>query len=244
MPFVMHPLLLRLLLSSPPLPAEYSAVPAHSGCRIFNTALSQGACGSCAAFAVATAAAMRLCLREAVDFIPSPYRLFDCGGADCGAGMSLHLAAAVALYGLGDIDDSPRAYGLPCDYRPERALAGVLRRPRTLFDPQEIQRALHRHGPLPGIVHHRSRRHAIVVVGWGREHWTVQNSWSEDWGDRGRANISRAALHGAMDVGPTGVVGRLALAFALAAFGALAIMAQVALLVRNAARGEPETADA
>ena len=186
-----------------PLPDEYTAVPTSSGCRIFNAALAQGQCGSCAAFAVATAAAMRLCIHDRRDFIPSPFRLFDCADTTCDKGLSLPSAAAIAQFGLGDIDASAHRYGLPCDHRHEHRLRELLS-PRLITDPHRIRRALYRHGPMPGAVRHDATRHALVVVGWGPGRWIVQNSWGEDWGDgHGRGNISQAALLGAVDVEET-----------------------------------------
>ena len=181
-------------------PDEYTAVPTGSPCRIFNAALSQGHCGSCAAFALATAAAMRICLDEHRDFIPSPYRLFDCADTTCDKGLSLPAAAAIAQFGLGDIDASEHRYGLPCDHRHEHQLH-VMLRPEFITDPNQIKHALYRNGPLPGSVRRDATRHALVVVGWGQGHWIVQNSWGEDWGDgHGRGNLSQSALLGAMDM--------------------------------------------
>ncbi|HEY3314995.1 MAG TPA: C1 family peptidase [Bacillota bacterium] len=34
--------------------------------------------------------------------------------------------------------------------------------------------------------------HAIMLIGWTREGWLIQNSWGEDWGDRGTAVLSYA----------------------------------------------------
>lgn len=186
------------------IPDEYTLIPPNSSCRIFHRALMQGDCGSCAAFAVATAMSMRLCLNEQQDFIPSPYRLFDCTGRGCDDGMSLKEAAALARYGLGDIDASEQAYGLPCDLRWEHRL-GMLLRPMATTDPRHIQRKLLAHGPLPGSIQteHSHRNHAIVVVGWGSHpapHWTIQNSWGSEWGDGGRGNISLDTLLYTIDI--------------------------------------------
>ena len=201
----MHPLgLFSTLFVS--VPDDFVTVPAHSPCRIFNTALSQGHCGSCAAFEVSTAVAMRLCLIDGVDFIPSPFRLFDCSGGTCDTGLSLRTAANVARFGIGDIDASAKTYGLPCDFRWEHSLAF-----RTGFhtrtDPQQIKRAILAHGPMPGSVlmhdHRTEQHHSIVVIGWGSQpeaHWVIQNSWGEEWHPAGRGNISLDQLLYAVDI--------------------------------------------
>lgn len=33
--------------------------------------------------------------------------------------------------------------------------------------------------------------HAVVIVGWGADHWIVKNSWSEKWGDGGYFKIAK-----------------------------------------------------
>jgi hypothetical protein len=61
----------------------------HPPCRIFSHVFAQNDCGACVAFAVATAAAARACVREKRDWIPSPYRLFACGGGKCKGGSTI-----------------------------------------------------------------------------------------------------------------------------------------------------------
>ena len=37
--------------------------------------------------------------------------------------------------------------------------------------------------------------HALVIIGWGDDpvpHWIVHNSWGSDWGNNGKAKISRS----------------------------------------------------
>ena len=91
--------------------------PLPSECRIHNTTFTQKGCGACSAFALATAASMHLCIDKGIDRIPSPYRMFDCGGGRCGRGRTV-----ISLYsalGVGDVRDSPRRFGLPCPNRPD-----------------------------------------------------------------------------------------------------------------------------
>ena len=87
---------LRMLLTQVSLqffanfPPEFDlAHTPHPPCRIFSHVFAQNDCGACVAFAVATAAAARACVREKRDWIPSPYRLFACGGGKCKGGSAI-----------------------------------------------------------------------------------------------------------------------------------------------------------
>ena len=111
-------LLVTLLVSRlhPPFPPEFdlSAAP-HPPCRIFNrTSFSQKNCGACAAFAASTAYAMRECVRSGRDVIPSPHRLFDCGGGECMHGAVMGSVVKV-LDEVEDVDDSVEEFGLQCN---------------------------------------------------------------------------------------------------------------------------------
>lgn len=207
------------------LPQHYTIVPpnnnASSGagaCRIFHTALSQGQCGSCAAFAVAALIGMRACLFEHRDFIPSPYRIFDCcPEASCEDGTSVHRAAAVANFGVGDLRSSPLVYGLPCKMESQHALLKVPLRLShvAVVDPLAIKTALWLYGPLLGRAHRslsphafednaqetHEKSHAVVVVGWDADSkWILQNSWGEEWGDAyGRGSVTPETLHMVVD---------------------------------------------
>jgi hypothetical protein len=94
-----------------------SSVP-HPPCRIFNrSAFSQDGCGACAAFAVSTAFAIRECVRDGRDTIPSPHRLFNCAGGSCLRGSVLwRIVEALNDVGGDDIDDPGEvsAFGKPC----------------------------------------------------------------------------------------------------------------------------------
>ena len=77
---------LQFFASFPP-DFDLASAP-HPPCRILSPdhVFAQNGCGACAAFAVATAAAVRACVREKRDWIPSPHRLFACGGGKCKGG--------------------------------------------------------------------------------------------------------------------------------------------------------------
>ena len=86
-------------------PPEFDlSASADSSCRIFaRPAFSQDDCGACVAFAVAAADAMRGCVRDGRDRIPSPYRLFDCGGGSCANGSVVE--QLVETLNRGDVSD-------------------------------------------------------------------------------------------------------------------------------------------
>lgn len=197
-------------------PPHHTTVPARSDCRIYHEALSQEDCGACAAFAVSALVAMRACLYEGRDYIPSPYRIFDCAGAKCEMGLSPLRAVAVANFGVGDLRDSEQRFGLPCDLRWEQQvqlrLEGLL-----IYDALQIKAALLFFGPLLGAARfpvdrdnltgvynfqsNEAHQHAMVVVGWAADGtWIVQNSWGDEWGDdRGRGRVSQDVIVHAID---------------------------------------------
>ena len=208
----------RLLI----LPDEYSSIRASSQCRIFQTALSQSRCGACAAFALATVVSMHACLYDREDFIPSPYRLFDCANGTCEEGVSYGRVLSVLRFGVEDINDSPPQYGRPCaaQYSAPKTHRHTPLITHMLFDPLQIKSALMLFGPLLGTMTHLiyrdpltnayrlmsnetppTKHHAVVVVGWDAAgNWIVQNSWGSEWGDEfGRGRIAQDVLVFAFD---------------------------------------------
>ena len=207
------------------IPVQYTTVPSAnstaSRCRIYQSALSQRDCGACAAFAVAALVSMQTCLYEDEDFIPSPFRIFDCSNSTCESGVPIFRAAAIANFGIGDLRDSEEKFGLQCDFRWEnhkRRRLGIT----GLFidDPMEIKAALLLFGPLLGTIRFPIYRnihtgaymfsnggkkvddtHAVVIVGWDEaSNWIVQNSWGDEWGDgKGRGRLDHGALVRAFD---------------------------------------------
>ena len=200
------------------LPPGFTTIPSSSDCRIFRSTLSQKRCGACAAFAVSTFVSMHACLNEREDFIPSPYRVFDCANGTCEKGITFGRAMSVIQYGVGDVRDSVAEFGRPCDLQWEHRRQSAPRITYSILNSQlEIKTALMFFGPLLGSMTHMIRRdpstrayhllpnftmvdleqlHAVVVVGWdAADNWVVQNSWGEHWGDElGRGRIAPEAL--------------------------------------------------
>ena len=214
---------LAILAYTSSIPAHHTIVPPLTHCRIFTSSLYQGNCGSCAAFAVATVVSMQSCLYRNEDFIPSPYRIFDCSNSTCNSGMSVPNAAAIVNFGVSDIAMSEHAYGLPCDLQAEHRRPRIVVSGLRIKNAQQIKTAILWFGPLTGFMRMPGGRnsktgvyfadssqqddddpldiHAMVLVGWDEDgNWIVQNSWGNQWGDgMGRGRISPGLLLHATD---------------------------------------------
>jgi hypothetical protein len=190
-------------------PPAYNALEGGPTCRAARTVFHQGDCGACAAFASASSLGMRLCRTE--DFLPSPFRLFDCVST-CGNGSTLRQTGDALAQGIPDVDASPQAFGVGCEYAPARALVmygyivggfdSAMKLDLMLFGPAVV--VLHAGDDFSlytgdTVYHHDNHHrdpnsaHSMVVVGWGSDpepHWVVQNSWGGRWGDRGMARIA------------------------------------------------------
>ena len=184
-------------------------------CRIFRLVLNQGECGACIAFAHATAASMRLCLNRDIDFIPSPYRLFDCAQGDCGRGLSFPEIMPWLSAGVDDLNMSLHSFGQGCSVNHDH---GVFISKMTT-NARKIQLDIMQNGPVMGefviendfaswhdngIFHvNRSNsesvhKHAMVILGWGaypEPHWIIKNSWGVKWGNKGFARMELGALN-------------------------------------------------
>lgn len=194
------------------LPAAFDATTENTAqpCRIMGTVFQQGDCSSCAAFASASALSMRLCLVEKEDYIPSPYRLFDCVSPSCENGTNLRYTGAALMRGIPDVSASPRRFGLGCHHTKglfDRLLYGyivgltnAMRLDLYLFGPSIV--ALHgtpAFAEYTGGVYHPTHvgpdmtKHSVVLVGWGslpEPHWVVLNSWGPTWGEKGKARVA------------------------------------------------------
>jgi hypothetical protein len=201
-------------------PPEHTIVPVSTSCRIFTSALFQKDCGACAAFAVSTLVAMQSCLYNNEDFIPSPFRIFDCTNGTCDSGSRITTAAAVVNYGISDIGASEHRYGLSCNMQSEYKHTPIHVTHTSMTTPGQIKTSILYFGPVIGFignpmlrhpdtgVYHSisgqppsERHHAVVVLGWDKDgNWIIQNSWGEHWGSgKGRGLISQQVLLYAAD---------------------------------------------
>ena len=239
-------LLLFALSRIYPAPPGFTTIPPSSDCLIFHYAPWQRNCGACAAFAISTLVAMHACLEDGEDFIPSPYRIFDCANGTCEAGVTFARAMSVVRFGVGDVRESSPVFGLSCELHRRRQKVPSITR-ITMNDPLEIKTALLFFGPLLGSMTNAvdrdpltgayrllpnlstdnvDRLHAVVVVGWdAADNWIVQNSWGEEWGDGlGRGRIAQEVLGDVFDPS-TRILTRLCLALYLATSVALVAIA-------------------
>jgi len=203
-------------------------VPLPESCRIHNMTFTQGGCGACSAFALATLASMHLCIREGVDRIPSPYQLFNCANAKCGVGTNVFILHPILQAGIKDLQDSPQAFGFRCMLDRSKHIESI-HKPHNLLSEEETKAVITlSKEPVIGVVEGRLWRdlstgiyihikddisnHALVVTGWGDNpypHWIVKNSWGESWGDgNGQGRICTRALSGAFEF--TGTAARAA----------------------------------
>ena len=122
LPIMLFRLLLAVLISHflhPLYPPDFDLSAAAPPCRVFaRPAFSQHDCGACVAFAVATAAAMRACARDGRDWIPSPYRLFDCADGTCSNGTAAwRVVETMNRADVQDVDEDPGkgVFGRECE---------------------------------------------------------------------------------------------------------------------------------
>ena len=190
------------------LPTQYDSSE-HWHCRAYHTVFNQGDCGACLAFAVATAYGMSSCV-DGRDELPSPHRIFDCSGGTCESGTNLLAAYRIMKAGVPDINSTAPMYGMGCAAGPYRSYMDVY------VGKQNIKRALMRHGalvysvdmqPYLDMPEEQVATHAVVVTGWGSEpkpHWIIQNSWSEDWGRKGKGVVAMESASFMIGISPAG----------------------------------------
>ena len=192
-------------------------------CRIFSIIYNQHNCDACTAFAFSTAASMRLCLEQGVDFIPSPFRMFDCGRGTCNGGAKEAMMIMSMWWGVTDITDSPHVFGYDCNNK-----SGGKTTTRSEYDFYVLggyadivamKYEILLHGPVvggiwidnafstykDGIYYYQDvnltttpkNHHAVVVVGWGSHpepYWIIKNSWGRKWGMNGIGLVSASSI--------------------------------------------------
>ena len=197
-------------------PDVFDATVGASGCRVSSIVFQQGYCSACLAFASSSVLGYRMCLNENQDFLPSPFRLFDCLASDCDQGLTIDHVEGARMQGVGDINATPPVFGWGCRYHGYTAVSdwigyyaygeSSMKSDIYLFGPAVVNifvdPILHFHRGVPEVYPLRHVNliplsqihslHAVVVVGWGVEpepHWVIQNSWGAEWGTLGRAKV-------------------------------------------------------
>jgi hypothetical protein len=201
------------LLVAPPL--EYDATEGASSCRIDHIVFQQGHCGACLAFASSVALGYRICLNDHVDFVPSPFRIFDCLAKSCSNGLSIPEVEGARMQGIGDLNATPARFGWGCRFTEESVASSwvgyfaygetSMKTDIYLFGPSvtsiyvdplfylytgrpDVYQLMHVRKKPP----HIDSTHAVAIIGWGDQpepHWVIQNSWGAEWGNAGRAKV-------------------------------------------------------
>ena len=200
-------------------PLEFDATYEAQHCRIHGLVFQQGQCGACLAFASVTVLGYRMCLNERIDFVPSPFRLFDCLAKSCDEGLSIDKVEGVRMRGIGDINATPPVFGWGCKFAESRTMSAwtgyfasgemSMKTDIYMFGPSVVRiyadPLFYRYAGYPVVypLHHEKHKpdlestHAVAVVGWGVEpepHWIIQNSWGAAWGVSGRAKVPIASI--------------------------------------------------
>lgn len=201
------------MLVAPPL--EYDATEGASSCRIDNMVFQQGQCGACLAFASAIALGYRICLNDHIDFVPSPFRIFDCLAKSCTEGLTITDVEGARIQGIGDLNATPARFEWGCKFEEASVVSSwvgyfaygetSMKTDIYLFGPAVtsiyVDPLFYMYRGTPDVYQltHVKKRppthestHAVAIIGWGdrpEPHWVIQNSWGADWGVVGRAKV-------------------------------------------------------
>ena len=190
-----------------------------------------------------------MCLQHGIDFIPSPYRMYDCFATSCENGSTIHQMSDLLSRtnnNITDINASPRRYGLPCPTKDPMRRSGSIMM-RKLHDAFDIKQAIMKWGPLPAAVDFNDEAeekrhwifhpatkprptHSVVIIGWGstpENYWLIQNSWGRHWGANGRGMLAERALrYAAVEMDQTYILQFIALWILIPLF-TVAILIQI-----------------
>ncbi|CAD5232450.1 unnamed protein product [Bursaphelenchus xylophilus] len=178
----------------------------------------QGQCGACYAFAavaavesqhaIKTGRKVRLSEQEAISCTYlSLWYGFNLG---CYGGHSDGVLNYIKYYGIGSERDFPSVssvnQSVPWCQRKKR-VARISRQERLIpGDEENMKNVLRNVGPVVtyidaeplknykrGIVRSSGRavNHAVLTVGYGRNHWIIKNSWGKNWGEDGYFGVAR-----------------------------------------------------
>ena len=201
-------------------PEVYSALDGTEMCRVHHIVYHQGSCSACLAFATSTALGYRTCLSSNTDFIPSPFRLFDCLASSCNQGLSMEKVETARIHGIGDLKSTPAWFGWGCKYEDGATVSDWVS--YSAFGEASMKSDIYYYGPAvanifvdPMFYFYKSGSvyklrnietipadqmhslHAVVILGWGVDpepHWVIQNSWGEHWGDGGKAKVTLGSI--------------------------------------------------
>ena len=201
-------------------PDSFDARTGAEMCRVHDVIYQQGACSACLAFAASAVLGYRSCINSNIDYLPSPYRLFDCLANNCDEGLTMIKVETARIRGIGDINGTPHQFGWGCRYLDEEhPVSEWVSYAAHGKDSMKVD--LYYHGPAVAHIYvdplfygfrggynvYPLRHidtipeekvhslHAVVVIGWGLEpepHWVIQNSWGHHWGDNG---VGKVAMH-------------------------------------------------
>jgi len=198
------------------LPTVFDATQGAAACRVHHIVYQQGGCGACLAFATSTVLAYRSCIHSGHDYVPSPYRIFDCLSSGCDHGLSITKVDTASIRGIGDLNGTPPVFGWGCKYGAEPMLSGWVGYSST--GALSMKADIFYHGPAVANIYvdplfygYRGRPdvynlrhvdaipeeyvdslHAVVITGWGTDpepHWVLQNSWGPYWGNGGFVKV-------------------------------------------------------
>jgi len=174
---------------------------------------NQAACGSCWAFSTVGLLESRT-LMNGGNATYSEQQLVDCdkGGVDSGCNGGLMHTALKYVSTKGLMSDKDYAYkgrGGLCAYNASKTLtkAGNITCQENL-SVDATKNLLATAGPLAialdatdfrrytgNVLSCRTSRpnHAVLLVGYGADHWIIKNSWGTNWGEKGFVRVSNVA---------------------------------------------------
>jgi hypothetical protein len=193
-------------------------LPHMSQCHALHHVFQQGLCPACFPLSLASALGTRWCMKvgsrsnsSGEEGMPSPFRMFDCAGAEClvdAPGMNALRLMMVLREGVPALRQSPPVFGWGCQRGSIRSkdfskVCGIDRIKREIFmrgpvihivdlrEDRHLLMQFEEWGDWDEDAHNTIvSRHSLMVVGWSTSstptaHWIVKNSWGPMWGNKG-----------------------------------------------------------
>ncbi|XP_063302425.1 uncharacterized protein LOC134601853 [Pelobates fuscus] len=172
---------------------------------------SQGECGSCWAFATVSLIETRYCLDKGKQLIFSEQQLVDCDKANdgCDGGLPVKALEYVSKNGIMKSNDYKyKEKQGKCLFNSNNAIKMKAKKSYYVNGEANMAASVATNGPLTAGIGVNDEfmlyekgiydgtcadgpNHAIVVVGYGRNFWTVRNSWGDGWGEGGYVRMKR-----------------------------------------------------